>query len=94
MSDSYEDFRTEIFSELKGRDVTDDGYTTALKNLEMLNKAEAAQKTVESKGTKAWFERHSDALIKVGGTLGAITLIGLVETKFDVIFRSKAAKYL
>lgn len=91
---SYDTIRAEIFTELKGHDVTDEAYLTAIKALEGINKAEVAQKTEESKGAKAWFDRHSDALIKVGGSAGIVVLIGIVETKFDVIFRSKAAKYL
>lgn len=94
---SYETVRGEILSELVGHEVTADEYATALKALETLNKAEAAQyrpDPPEPTGKKAWFERHSDALIKVGGTFSSIVLIGFVESKFDVIFRSKASKYL
>lgn len=94
---SYETIRAEILSELAGHDVTSEEYATSLKALETLNKAEASQKdpvTPEPTGAKAWFERHSDALIKVGGTFGGIVLIGFVESKFDTIFRSKASKYL
>lgn len=94
MTSSYDSVRNEIFEELKGHDVTDDQYATAIKRLEDLNKAEAAEKENIPTGAKGWFERHSDALIKVGGTAGIVVLIGFVETKFDVIFRSKAAKYL
>lgn len=94
---SYETVRAEILKEFSGHEVTSEEYATALKALETLNKAEAAQKepeTPEPKGTKAWFEKHSDALIKVGGTLSTVVLVGFVESKFDVIFRSKASKYL
>lgn len=94
---SYEIIRGEIISEIKGHDVTSDDYLTSIKALEAINKAEAALKTPEPpepKGAKAWFEKHSDALIKVGGTLSTVALIGFVESKFDVIFRSKASKYL
>lgn len=100
MSDtSYESVRNEIFSELAGRDVDAEQYTNALKALEILNKAEAAQCRPETpeqceSGPKAWFKEHSDALIKAGGTICAIVTVGFVESKFDVIFRSKASKYL
>jgi len=94
---SYEETRTKLFNTLLNNDPTTSEYTNAVKALEILNKAEAAHlhpELPEEKGTKAWFEKHSDALIKVGGTLASISLIGFVESKFDVIFRSKAAKHL
>lgn len=94
---SYEVVRQDIFSTLAGLDAQSDEYAKAVKALETLNKAESSlpqPETPEEKGTKAWFEKHSDALIRVGGTLTTVVLIGFVETKFDVIFRSKASKYL
>jgi len=97
MTSSYETIRQTLLSTIANGTVGTEEYTNALKQLETLNKAEAAQKepeTPEPKGTKAWFEKHSDALIKVGGTLGTVVLVGFVESKFDVIFRSKASKYL
>lgn len=93
---SYEKIRNEILEELKGHDVTSEEYATALNALEKLNKAEASQKvpeTPEPKGVKAWLGKHSDALIKVGGTLSVVGLISIVEGK-EIIFRSKASKYL
>lgn len=97
MSSAYETVRQQLFSHLAGSDEGSEEFTAVVKQIEAINKAEAAQKdpeTPEPKGTKAWFEKHSDALIKVGGTIAAICTIGFVESKFDVIFRSKASKYL
>lgn len=97
MTASYDSLRQDLLTHLANSDEGSDQYTNALKQLETLNKAESAQKepeTPEPKGTKAWFEKHSDALIRVGGTLGTVVVIGFVESKFDVIFRSKASKYL
>lgn len=48
----------------------------------------------EPDGVKGFFHRHTDALIKVGGTVIAIFAVAAVETKGDVIFRSKASKYI
>jgi hypothetical protein len=96
-SSSYEIARNDLFNALAGLDESSTEYANAVKALETLNKAEASQihpETPEETGVKAWFEKHSDALIKVGGTFGSIALIGFVESKFDVIFRSKASKYL
>jgi hypothetical protein len=98
MSDtSYETLRRDLLQHLAGSEEGSEEYTNTLKQLEILNKAEAAQKepeTPEPTGAKAWFEKHSESLIRVGGTLGTVIMIGFVESKFDVIFRSKASKYL
>jgi hypothetical protein len=100
MSNSYETIRGEILTELTGHDVTSDDYAKALKALEAINKAEATQyrpeppAPPEPTGAKAWFDRHSDALIRVGGSVTTVVMVGFVESKFDVIFRSKASKYL
>lgn len=48
----------------------------------------------EPTGFKAFLDRHADALIKVGGTLAAVIAIAGIEAKGDIIFRSKATKYL
>ena len=48
----------------------------------------------EPTGFKAFLDRHADSLIKVGGTLGVVSIIAIIEAKGDVIFRSKATKYL
>lgn len=92
----YESIRQSLLAHLAGCDEGSEEYTNLLKQLEILNKAEAAQPQPEKeeKGAKAWFKDHSDSLIKVGGTFGSIVLLGFVESKFDVIFRSKASKYL
>ncbi len=94
---NYESIRHNLLQHLAGADEGTEEFTNVLKELEILNKAEAAQKepeTPEPKGAKAWFEKHSSDLIKVGGTLSTVILVGIVESKFDVIFRSKASKYL
>lgn len=96
MSD-YEKTRTNLFTTLNEKDPGSTEYANAVKALETLNKAEAAQiapETPEPTGAKAWVEKHSDALIKVGGTLLTVVTIGFIESKFDTIFTSKASKYL
>jgi hypothetical protein len=98
MSDpNYETIRASLLQHAVGEEDGTEKLTNIIKQIELINKAEAAQKepeTPEPKGAKAWFEKHSDALIKVGGTLSTVVLVGFVESKFDVIFRSKASKYL
>lgn len=48
----------------------------------------------EPTGVKAFFARHAGDLIKVGGTLAAVATIAVIEAKGDVIFRSKASKFI
>lgn len=94
---NYDETRTNLLDDIANLTAGSAEHLNALKALETLNKAEASQvapETPEPTGAKAWFERHSDALIRVGGTLATVTAIGFVESKFDVIFRSKASKYL
>lgn len=98
MTNLYEEQRVKLIKTMN--DTLDEGspeYLNAMKALTELNKAEATQlhpETPEPQGAKGWLERHSDALIRVGGTLATVVAVGFVETKFDVIFRSKASKYL
>lgn len=101
MSWSYEDSREELLNTLRDLDPIEDNdkYNLTLDALDALNKAETAQyrepeKEIPETGVKAWFERHSDAFIKVGGTLSAIGLVAFAESKFDLIFRSKASKFI
>jgi hypothetical protein len=94
---NYESIRLSLLQHAAGEEDGGEKMTNILKQLEILNKAEAAQKepeTPEPTGAKAWFEKHSSDLIKVGGTITTVILVGFVESKFDVIFRSKASKYL
>lgn len=48
----------------------------------------------EPTGTKAFFVRHAGDLIKVGGSLLVVGVIAVIEAKGDVIFRSKASKFI
>lgn len=99
MSQSAEDLAQKLIDNLDGCDLTTEETTTAIKNLKTFAEAKKLLDPdpipdPEPTGAKAFFVRHSDALIKVAGTLAAITLIAGVETKGDVIFRTKASKYI
>ena len=48
----------------------------------------------EPTGVRAFFSRNSGDLIKVAGTLSVVTIIAAIEAKGDIIFRSKASKFL
>lgn len=73
--------------------------STAVKNLKTLVEAKKLLEPdpipdPEPSGFKAFLNRHAGDLIKVGGTLTIVGVIAVVEAKGDVIFRSKAAKFL
>lgn len=73
--------------------------STAVKNLKTIAEAKNLIDPdpipdPEPTGFKAFLERHSGDLIKVGGTLVVVSIIAVIETKGDVIFRSKASKFI
>ena len=99
MTASYDDVQSKILDQLKDDDLSPDAMSTQIKNLKTLAETQQILKPdptpePEPKGLKGFFEKHADALIKVGGTVTAILLIGAIETKGDVIFRSKASKFI
>lgn len=99
MSQSADDLAQQLIDSIDGCDLTLEETTTAIKNLKTFAEAKNLLDPdpipdPEPTGTKAFFARHADALIKVVGTFGAIALIAAVETKGDVIFRTKASKYI
>lgn len=99
MSDNRDTVVIQFTEQLIDLDASSDEATTAVKNLKTYAEA---QKLLESDpipepeptGMKAFFAKHSGELIKVGGTLSAILVISIVESRGDVIFRSKASKYI
>lgn len=99
MSWSYEEIRNELLETISNLDPVDEAetYADCLDKLEKINKAEAAEKEtpeVPPTGVKAWFDRHSDAFIRVGGTVVAIGAVAFAESKFDLIFKSKASRFI
>jgi hypothetical protein len=48
----------------------------------------------EPTGWKAFLDRHSGELIKITGTAAIVLLIAVSEAKGDIIFRSKASKFI
>lgn len=76
-----------------------DKTSTAVKNLKTF--AEAVESLTpdpepdpEPTGVKAFFKRNEDNLFKFGGTAVAVVLIAIIESKGEVIFRSKASKFI
>lgn len=74
----------------------DEDVSTEVKNLKMV--ADAKQilnpPTPEPEIERGFFHRHAGDLIKAGTTLAAVAAIAVIEAKGDVIFRSKATKFL
>lgn len=99
MTDSFHDAQNKLFNNLSTHDSSSDEATTIIKNLKTLGEAQKLFEPtpipeLEPKGVKGFLHRNSTDLVRVGGTITAIVLVGLVETKFDVIFRSKASKFI
>lgn len=99
MSESADSLAQKLIDDIDGRDLTLEETSTAIKNLKTYAEAKKLLDPdpipdPEPTGLKGFFARHSGDLIKVAGTLSAITLIAAVETKGDVIFRTKASKYI
>lgn len=99
MPESTDPLAQKLIADIESRDITLEETATAVKNLKTYAEAKKLLDPdpipdPEPTGTKAFFVRHSADLIKVFGTLSAITLIAAVETKGDVIFRTKASKYI
>ncbi len=99
MTKSLEDVQNLIIDDLDKHDLTSDSATALLKNLSILATAQATLRTdpipePEPTGFRGFLHRNSGDLIKVGGTISAIALIGFVETKFSTIIRPKASKFI
>lgn len=99
MNESFEDARTKGLRELDTFDMDSDQATTIINNLKTL--AESQQILTpdpipdpEPTGFKGFLRRNGEDLIKVGGTVTVVAIIGLIEAKGDVIFRSKASKFI
>lgn len=76
-----------------------DETSTAVKNLKVLAEAKKLlepdpEPEPEPSGVKAFFSHHAGDLIKVGGSIVIVSVIAVVEAKHDIIFRSKASKFI
>lgn len=96
MPASYEDIRSKLLEKLDDVDTSEEDFASAMKNLKILEESYKINQDVNNvkEEKKNFFQAHSSELIRVGGTLATVVAIGFIETKFDVIFRSKASKYL
>jgi len=76
-----------------------DATATAVKNLKVLAEAKKLLEPdpipePEPSGAKAFFSHHAGDLIKVGGSIVVVGIIAVIEAKHDIIFRSKASKFI
>lgn len=97
-SASYDDVRSKMLDQLSDETFESEAASAIIKNLKTLeDAAETHTKSSnpeEPTGVRGFFKKNSGDLIKAGTTVGAIVLIGVFELKGDVIFRSKAARYI
>lgn len=96
MTASIDDVRAKILDQLYEEAFESEAATTIIKNLKTFQEATATPPPSEDepKGVRGFLKKNSGDLIKGGTTIGAICLIGLFELKGDVIFRTKAAKFI
>lgn len=99
MSEPIEDALAQVISDITKEPDDLDKTATAVKTLKTFAEAKKLLEPEpipesEPTGIKGFFERHSGDLIKVGGTLVVVSIIAVIETKGDVIFRSKASKFI
>lgn len=91
---SYGDIRNLVLDKLETSAPESDDFTAAMKNLKLLEEAFKINQDSTVKEDKNFFQEHASDFIRVGGTIATVVVIGIIETKFDVIFRSKASKHL
>lgn len=94
---SYEDIRNNLLDKLNDSDTGSTEFSDAVKSLKVLEEANKIHHDTEVEEDYDWkrfLKDHAGDFIRVGGTLVTVVAIGIVENKFDVIFRSKASKYL
>lgn len=91
---SYEDIRNNVLDALSNKAPETDDFTSIMKNLKLLEESFKINQDVNVKDEKNFFQEHASDFIRVGGTIATVVVIGIIETKFDVIFRSKASKHL
>lgn len=99
MSDSMDNVTQKLIDELMEADGTSEEAAALTKNLKTFAEAKKLldpepEPVPEPTGAKAFFGRYGGDLIKGGVTLTAVAVIAVIEAKGDVIFRSKATKYL
>lgn len=86
--------------EAVAKDLDDlDKTSTAVKSLKTFAEAQDILKPdpepdPEPTGVKAFLRRNDEHLMKIGGSIAVVALIALIEAKGDIIFRSKASKFI
>ena len=97
MTASFDDVRAKMLDQLLDETYESEAATTIINNLKTFQTAATTTEPtpeVEPTGVRAFLKKNSGDLIKAGSTLGAIVLIGVFELKGDVIFRTKASKFI
>lgn len=99
MPESIDSITQKLLDDIATHDITTEAAATATKNLKTFAEAKKLLEpepipVPEPTGVKAFFSRNSGDLIKAGSTLVIVTTIAVLEAKGDLIFRSKATKFI
>lgn len=99
MPETFDTVTQTLLDDIVKPDLSAEDKSTAAKTLKTIAEAEVLRRPEsipdpEPTGAKAFFKNHTGDLIKVGGSLSIVALIAVIEAKGDVIFRSKASKFI
>jgi hypothetical protein len=99
MPETFDTITQKLLDDIGKPDLTDEEASTKIKNLKTVAETQKLLEpeptpVPEPTGLKGFFNKHAGDLIKVGGTVTVVSLIAVLEAKGDLIFRSKASKFI
>lgn len=94
MPENYETVRNQIFVKLSEMGPSDEKFSELTKSLKTLEEAHKINHESVDPVKKSFWQEHSSELIRIGGTLATVVLIGAIEMNGGVLLKSKASKYL
>lgn len=99
MPETFDTITQKLLDDIGKSDVSDEAATAKIKNLKTVAETKKLLEpeptpVPDPSGVKGFFEKHAGDLIKVGGTVTVVSLIAVLEAKGDLIFRSKASKFI
>lgn len=99
MSESFDNVIEGFVVQVGDMHPAHEGTTNAIKNLKTLAEARnlmqpELEPEPEPTGIRGFIRRNGGDLIKTATTFGVVAIIAGIEAKGDVIFRSKASKFI
>lgn len=94
MTSSYEDVRNQIIEKLSEIGPEGDNYGDLMKSLKTLEEAHKIKHDTVPPVEKSFWKEHSSEIIRIGGTIATVIVIGAIEMNGGVLLKSKASKYL